>query len=111
MKKRRKQRPNTLKGRTFTQNEALKHLRSSTKPGFGVFSSNADENIAAPPDRVYLLMRFPGMRVLPRLTFRTPEMAKQLIEDLIAHRRNVWPDAETIDAEATLEDDDGYDLA
>ena len=41
----------------------------------------------------------------------TPEMAKQLIEDLIAHRRNVWPDAEAIDAEATLEDDDGYDLA
>ena len=109
MRKRRRK-PNALNGRTFTQDEALKHLRNSTKPGFGVFSSNADENIAAPPDRVYLLMRFPGMRVLPRLTLKTPEMAKQLIEDLIAHRRNVWPDAEEIDAEATLEDDDGYDF-
>ena len=51
MKKRRRKPPNTLKGRTFTQEEALKHLRSSTKPGFGVFSTNSDENLAAPPDR------------------------------------------------------------
>ena len=105
MKKQRRK-PNTLKGRTFTQDAALKHLRSATKPGFGVFSTNSDENLAAPPDRVYLLMRFPGMRVLPRLTLRTPERAKQLIEDLIAHRRNVWPDAEPIDPDAGLEVDD-----
>ena len=103
MKKRRRK-PNTLRGRTFTQEEALKQLRSSTKAGFGVFSSNADENIAAPPDRVYLLMRFPAMRTLPRLTFRTPGAAKQLIEDLIVHRRNVWPTAEPIDPEVELED-------
>ena len=49
-------------------------------------------------------MRFPGMRVLPRLTLRTPEMAKQLIEDLIAHRRNVWPDADPVDPEIDVED-------
>jgi len=70
MKKRRKRKPNILKGRTFTQNEALAHLRNSTKPGFGVFSTNADENIAAPPDRVYLLMRLPGTKHLPRLTLK-----------------------------------------
>ena len=104
MKKRRKLKSSRLRGRTFTQDEALKQLRSSTKPGFGVFSTNADENIAAPPDRVYLLMRFPGMKVLPRLTLRTPEMSKRLIEDLIAHRRNVWPDAEPIDPDVDVED-------
>ena len=43
MKKRRRKPPNTLKGRTFTQEEALKHLRSSTKPGFGVFSTNSGQ--------------------------------------------------------------------
>ena len=112
MKKRRRK-PNTVssdatrasvKGRTFTLNEAIQHLRSSTKASFGVFSSNATENIAAPPDRVYLLMRIPGTKDLPRLTLRTPEMAKRLIEDLIAHRRNVWPDAEPIDPEVDVED-------
>lgn len=103
MKKRRRK-PNTLKGRTFTQNDALKQLRGSTKAGFGVFSTNADENIAAPPDRMYLLMRIPGRKDMPRLTLRTPEMAKQLIEDLIAHRRNVWPDAEPVDPEVGVED-------
>ena len=112
MKKRRRK-PNTvssgatrasIKGRTFTQNEAIQFLRSSTKVGFGVFSSNADENIAAPPDRMYLLMRIPGIKDLPRLTLRTPEMAKHLIEDLIAHRQNVWPDADPIDPDAELED-------
>ena len=102
--RKRKRKPNTLKGRTFTQDEALRYLRSSTKQGFGVFSTNADENLAAPPDRMYLLMRFPSMRDLPRLTLRTPEMAKQLIEDLIAHRRHVWPDADPVDPEIDVED-------
>lgn len=111
MRKRRRKPENTLKGRTFTQEDALRFLRSSTKQGLGVFSSNADENIAAPPDRVYVLMRIPGQKFLPRLTLRTPDMAKQLIEDLIAHRRNVWPEAEEIDTEAILEDDDEYNLA
>ncbi|MYC75718.1 hypothetical protein F4X10_08150 [Candidatus Poribacteria bacterium] len=104
MKKRRKHKPNRLQGRTFTQEEALKQLRSFTKAGFGVFSSNADENIAAPPDRVYLLMKVPGLRNMPRLTLRTSEMSKQLIEDLIAHRSNTWPDAEPIDPDVTVED-------
>ena len=104
IKKRRNHRLNTLKGRTFTQNEALEQLRSSTKPGFGVFCTNADENLDAPPDRVYLLMRLPGIKNLPRLTLKTPEMMKQLIEDLIAHRRYVWPDADPIDPDAELED-------
>ena len=99
----RKRRQNTLKGRTFTQDEALAQLRSSTKPGFGVFCTNADENLDAPADRVYLLMRLPGIKNLPRLTLRTPEMMKQLIEDLIAHRRYVWPDADPIDPDAELE--------
>lgn len=111
--KRRRRQPNTvssdatrasIQGRTFTQNEAIQQLRSSTKPGFGIFSTNADENLAAPSDRVYLLMRIPGRKDMPRLTLRTPEMAKQLIEDLIAHRRNVWPDAEPVDPEIDVED-------
>ena len=72
MKKRRHKR-NTLssdatrasvKGRTFTLNEAIQYLRGSTKASFGVFSSNADENIAAPPDRMYLLMHIPGTKEL-----------------------------------------------
>lgn len=89
---------------TKTQEEALRELRSSTKAGFGVFSSNAGEDLSKPPDRMYLLMRLPILKFLPRLTLRTPEMAASLIEDLIAHRRYVWPDAEPIDADAQLED-------
>ena len=40
-----------------------------------------------------------------------PELPHAIIEDLIAHRRNVWPEAEEIDTEAILEDDDAYNLA
>lgn len=87
-----------------TQEEALRDLRTSTKQGFGIFSSNATEDVSKPPDRVYLLMRIPGLKQLPRLTFRTPEMAKRIIEDLIAHRRYVWPDADPIDPDAELEE-------
>lgn len=86
-----------------TQEEALRDLRTSTKQGFGIFSSNATEDVSKPPDSVYLLMRIPGLQQLPRLTFRTPEMAKRIIEDLIAHRRYVWPDADPIDPDAELE--------
>lgn len=110
MRKQGRKPKNRLKGRTFTQEDALRFLQSSTKQGLGVFSSNADENIAAPPDRVYLLMWIPGQKFLPWLTLRNPDMAKQLIEDLITHRRNVWPDAEEIDTEGVLEDDDAYNL-
>ena len=95
---------------TQTQEDALRELRSSTKAGFGVFSSNATEDVSKPPDRMYLLMRLPAVKWLPRLTLRTPEMAASLIEDLIAHRRNVWPDAEPIDPDAGVEVDDD-DLA
>ncbi len=87
-----------------TQEDALRDLRASTKQGFGIFCSNATEDISKPPDRIYLLMRIPGLKRLPRLTFRTPEMAKRIIEDLIAHRRHVWPDADPIDPDAELED-------
>lgn len=95
--------PNTRKY-TKTQEAALHDLRTSTKQGFGIFCSNATEDVSKPPDRIYLLMRIPGMKRLPRLTFKTPEMMKQLIEDLIAHRRYVWPDADPIDPAAELED-------
>ena len=87
-----------------TQEDALRDLRASTKQGFGIFCSNATEDVSKPPDRIYLLMRIPGLKRLPRLTFRTPEMAKRIIEDLIAHRRYVWPDADPIDPDAELED-------
>ena len=87
-----------------TQEDALRDLRASTKQGFGIFCSNATEDVSKPPDSIYLLMRIPGLKRLPRLTFRTPEMAKRIIEDLIAHRRYVWPDADPIDPDAELED-------
>ena len=89
---------------TKIQEEALRELRSSTKQGFGVFSSNAGENLSKPPDRIYLLMRILPLKFLPRLTLKTPEMAATLIEDLIAHRRHVWPDAEPIDPDVELEE-------
>lgn len=101
--KRKGKSPNTRKYMK-TQEDALRDLRTSTKQGFGIFSTNATEDVSKPLDRIYLLMRIPALNWLPRLTFRTPEMAAALIEDLIAHRRHVWPDADPIDPDAELED-------
>ena len=90
---------------TKTQEEALRELRSSKRAGFGIFSSNADEDLSKPPDRMYLIMRLPVVKWLPRLTFRTPEAVASLIEDLMAHRRHVWPEAEEVNVSTTLDDE------
>lgn len=100
----RAQRKRRIEKITKTQHEALRELRTSKEPGFGVFSSNANADILKPADRMYFIMRVPGLEDLPRLTINTPEMAKALIEDLIAHRRHVWPNAAPIDPDVQLED-------
>ena len=66
-----------------TQKEALARLRASLQSVFGVLSSSDDE------DQMYFITKVPDLRVMPRLTINTPEIAKALIEDLITHRRNV----------------------
>ena len=49
-------------------------------------------------------MRIPSLEAIPRLTINTPEMAQSLIENLIAHRRNVWPNGTPIDPDVELDD-------
>ena len=49
-------------------------------------------------------MRIPGLEAMPRLTINTPEMAKSLIEDLIARRRNVCPNGAPIDPDVGFDD-------
>lgn len=102
MKKRRKR---DSKVEVNSQESALAKLRSSSKLGFGVFSSNSDDDTSSPPDRIYILLRMPTLKFLPRLTLKTAEMSKNLIEDLIAHRRNVWPDAEPIDPDVRFDEE------
>lgn len=100
----RKRRSPDIQKRMKTEEDILRELRRSKRPGFGIFSTNATADVSKPFDRICLLLRIPAWKWLPRLTLRTPEMTAALIEDLIAHRRYIWPDADPIDPEADLED-------
>ena len=61
------------------------------------------------PDEIQIIVKAPGTKFAPRLKFRTHAMLTDLIEQLIAYRRLVFPDAPEIDTTVTLDDIKGDD--
>lgn len=58
----------------------------------------------ATPSEIQIIVKAPGAKFAPRLKFRTHAMLTDLIEQLIAYRRLVFPDAPEINTNATLEE-------
>ncbi|MCY3744522.1 MAG: hypothetical protein OXH00_26190 [Candidatus Poribacteria bacterium] len=56
------------------------------------------------PSEVQLYCKVPGAQFASRFTFREPVLLTDFIEQLIAYRRLVFPDAPEIDTNATLDD-------
>lgn len=57
-----------------------------------------------PAEQVHII--FPVGKTEMGIRFSRPETLGFIIEELIAYRRLVWPDAETVNADASLEDED-----
>lgn len=56
------------------------------------------------PSEVQLYAKVPGTKFAARFSFREPALLGDLIEQLIAYRRYVFPDAPEIDTNATMDD-------
>ena len=56
------------------------------------------------PSEVQLYAKVPGTQFAARFSFREPALLGDLIEQLIAYRRYVFPDAPEINANATMEE-------
>ena len=52
------------------------------------------------PSEVHLYCKVPGAKYASRFSFREPELLTDFIEQLIAYRRLVFPDAREIDTNA-----------
>ena len=59
------------------------------------------------PDEIQMIWHVPGAPYASRLTFKEPIGLGALIEQMIAHRNFVFPDAEPIDPNARLETQEG----
>ena len=57
------------------------------------------------PSEVLLYCKVPGAQVASRFRFRSQELLTDFIEQLIAYRNYVFPDAPEIDTNATLDKD------
>ena len=56
------------------------------------------------PSEVQMYMKVPGAKHASLFRFREPELLTDFIEQLIAYRSYVFPDAREIDTNATLEE-------
>lgn len=56
------------------------------------------------PSEVHLYTKVPGTQYASRFSFRNQELLTDFIEQLIAYRRYVFPDAPEIDTNATMDD-------
>ena len=56
------------------------------------------------PTEIHIIVKVPGAEYAPRLRFHKHELLTDLIEQLIAYRRLVFPDAPEINPKATLGD-------
>lgn len=68
--------------------------------GISIAAAGKDDT----PSEVHLYAKVPGNQFAGRFSFREPTLLGDLIEQLIAYRRYVFPDAPEINANATMEE-------
>ena len=69
--------------------------------GISILAVGPDDG--SDPDEIQIIWHVPGAPYASRLTFREPTQLGALIEQMIAHRNFVFPDADPIDPNAQLE--------
>ena len=83
-----------------SEHEELKKI--AIKDGISIIASGGGDS--EEPKEVRLFVKVPGVDFAPCATFRRPEMLTDIIEQLIAYRRYVFPDAPEIDMTKTVRD-------
>ena len=83
--------------RHASEHEAQEQI--DIKDGVSIIASGDGEE----PKEVRLFVKVPGVDFAPCATFRRPEMLTDMIEQLIAYRRYVFPDAPEIDTTKTVD--------
>lgn len=73
------------------------------RSGISIIAVGPDD--ADKPDEIQMIWHVPGAPYAQRLTFREPDPLGALIEQLIAHRNFVFPDADPINPNTQLEDE------
>ena len=89
------------RGNGFERHESeIEELKKiSLKDGISIIASGDGEH----PKEVRLFVKVPGVDLAPCVIFRRHEMLTDMIEQLIAYRRYVFPDAPEIDTTKTVD--------
>ena len=61
-----------------------------------------DDDAQEPPEQVHFMINLKNNPFPMVMRFKSPKTIGTLIEGLIAYRKQVWPDADAIDADATV---------
>ncbi|MYA70504.1 hypothetical protein F4009_13980 [Candidatus Poribacteria bacterium] len=92
--------PKQKNGKSFERHHFDKPGAMPVRDGISIIAAGA----GATPSEIQIIVKVPGAKVAPRLSFRKHAMLTDLIEQLIAYRRLVFPDAPEINTNATLEE-------
>ena len=71
------------------------------RDGISIISVGPDDG--EKPDEIQMIWHVPGAPYAQQLTFKEPEQLGALIEQMIAHRNFVFPEADPIDPDVQLE--------
>ena len=88
------------KGKGFERHHFDRPDKMPVQDGISIIAVGDGET----PSEVQIILKAPGAKIAPRLTFRSHGMLTDIIERLIAYRRLVFPDAPEIDTTVTLDD-------
>ena len=61
-----------------------------------------DDDAQEPPEQVHLMINLQSNPFPMVMRFKSPKTIGALVEGLIAYRKEVWPDAESIDPDVTV---------
>ena len=89
------------------ERELVSDLNDIQRDSISILAVGPDD--AGKPDEIQMIWHVPGAPYAQRLTFREPTELGALIEQMIAHRNFVFPDADPIDPNAQLQEQEGND--
>lgn len=67
------------------------------EPTIEIGAWSPDDQAKEPPEQVHLIIHLPGMEFPIVTRFKSPDTLGFIIEELARYRREVWPDAESVE--------------
>ena len=92
---------NSIKKKPAFEKREVSDPTEIQRNGISILAVGPDDG--GDPDEIQMIWHVPGAPYASRLTFREPTQLGALIEQMIAHRNFVFPDADPINPNAQLE--------